>query len=299
MDFQTRIARYSSTSMAKSDQRPDPLDPLRAAILDQVRAAFNKGEVPKDRVPPSDEALFVKDSPIRMVHADVTGMMIGGIRGLFLQMLHPAALQGVLDYSNFREDAEGRFHRTAQFISVTTFGHRDQAEEAIARVNSIHRKITGTLPDGRPYSAGDPHTLAWVHIAEASSFLEGYIRHARPGMPRAEQDEYYAQMAVIGRALHADPVPTSAREAEEIMRTFRHELTTSKEAREIAQFVLAIRPRGFPAALQRAIAAEAVMMLPPFARSMLGLSRPGLAAIPARATSWGLGRTLRWAMRQK
>ena len=200
----------------------DPLDPLlnpvRDAIVNQVRAAFNHGKVPETRIPPSDEALFAKDSPIRMVHADVMGMMIGGIRGLFLQMLHPAALQGVLDYSNFREDAQGRFHRTAQFISVTTFGHRDRAQEAIARVNKIHRKITGTLPDGTPYAASDPRTAAWVHIAEASSFLAGYLRHARPGMPHAEQDEYYAQMAVIGRALGADPVPTSVAEAEAIRR---------------------------------------------------------------------------------
>ncbi len=279
-------------------ERRTPLDPLRNAILQQVRAAFNQGKVPENHTPPSDEALFVKDSPIRMVHADVTGMMIGGIRGLFLQMLHPAALQGVLDYSNFRKDAEGRFHRTAQFISVTTFGHRERAQEAIERVNRIHTKITGTLPDGTPYSATDPRTLAWVHIAEASSFLEGYLRHARPDMPRAQQDEYYAQMAVIGRALHADPVPTNVAEANAILREFRQELTTSKEAREIAQFVLAIRPRGFPAALQQAIGAEAVLLLPPFARSMLGLSRPGLAAFPARATTWGLGKTLRWAMRQ-
>jgi uncharacterized protein (DUF2236 family) len=295
MDFQTRSARYSCKGTM---ERRTPLDPLRNAILQQVRAAFNQGKVPENHTPPSDEALFVKDSPIRMVHADVTGMMIGGIRGLFLQMLHPAALQGVLDYSNFRKDAEGRFHRTAQFISVTTFGHRERAQEAIDRVNRIHTKITGTLPDGTPYSATDPRTLAWVHIAEASSFLEGYLRHARPDMPRAQQDEYYAQMAVIGRALHADPVPTNVTEANAILREFRQELTTSKEAREIAQFVLAIRPRGFPAALQQAIGAEAVLLLPPFARSMLGLSRPGLAAFPARATTWGLGKTLRWAMRQ-
>ncbi|WP_370177827.1 oxygenase MpaB family protein [Alteriqipengyuania sp.] len=278
--------------------RPDPFDPLRTAIVNQVRAAFNQGKVPETRVPPSDEALFEKDSPIRMVHADVMGMMIGGIRGLFLQMLHPAALQGVLDFSNFREDAQGRFHRTAQFISVTTFGHRDRAQEAIKRVNMIHKRIEGTLPDGTPYAAGDPRTAAWVHIAEASSFLAAYLRHARPGMPRVEQDEYYAQMALIGRALGAEPVPTSVAEADAITRELRNDLTTSKEAREVAEWVLAIRPQGFPAPLQQSIAAEAVLLLPSFARSMLGLHRPGLAALPARATTWGLGRTLRWAMRQ-
>ena len=279
-------------------ERRDPLDPLRNAILQQVRAAFNQGKVPQNPTPPSDEALFARDTPIRMVHADVMGMMIGGIRGLFLQMLHPAALQGVLDFSNFREDAQGRFHRTAQFISVTTFGHRDDAQDAIARVDRIHTKITGTLPDGTPYAASDPRTAAWVHLAEASSFLAAYLQHARPGMPRADQDEYYAQIAVIGRALGADPVPTSVAQAEAIMRDLRTDLTTSKEAREVAEWVLAIRPKGFPAPLQQSIAAEAVLLLPPFARSMLGLSRPGLAAFPARATTWGLGKTLRWAMRQ-
>ena len=96
---------------------------------------------------------------------------------------------------------------------------------------------------------------------------------------------------------HAD-VPQNVAEAEAILRELRGDLTTSKEAREVAQFVLAIRPQGFPVALQQAIAAEAVMLLPPFARSMLGLHRPGLAALPARATTRALGRALRWAMRQ-
>ena len=171
--------------------RPDPLNPLRNAILQQVRAAFNKGEVPKNHVPPSDEALFLKDSPIRMVHADIVAMMVGGVRGLLLQMLHPHALQGVLDHSNFRTDMHGRLRRTARFIAVTTFGHRDDAMAAVDRVNRIHAKVGGTLPDGTAYSATDPRTLAWVHVAEATSFLAAYLRHVRPDMPGSEQDEYY------------------------------------------------------------------------------------------------------------
>jgi hypothetical protein len=31
---------------------------------------------------------------------------------------------------------------------------------------------------------------------------------------------------------------------------------------------------------------------------MLGLERPGLTGIPARAATWGMGKTLRWAFRQ-
>ena len=271
---------------------------LRLRLVEKVRGVFNDLEGGEKPVPPSDEALFAKDTPIRMVHADIVAMMVGGIRGLLLQMLHPHALQGVLDHSNFRSDMHGRLRRTARFIAVTSFGHRDDATAAIERVNRIHAAVGGTLPDGKPYSATDPRVLAWVHVAEASSFLAAYMRHVRPDMPGSEQDEYYRQFAVIARALGADPVPTDRREAEAIFRELRGDLSSSPQAREIADLVLSQRPQGAPPAVQALLGAEAVALLPPFARSMLGLERPGLAAIPARAATWGMGKTLRWAFRQ-
>lgn len=277
---------------------PDPIESLRIKLVDQVRGVFNDVEGGQQPVPPSDEALFERDSPIRMVHADIVGMMVGGIRGLLLQMLHPHALQGVLDHSNFRADMHGRLRRTARFIAVTTFGHRDDAHKAIERVNRIHAKVSGTLPDGTAYSASNPRTLAWVHVVEATSFLAAYKRHVRPDMPGHEQDEYFRQFALIARALGADPVPENRNEAEALLRELRRDLRTSPEAREIAQLVLTQRPEGAPPAVQAMLGAEAVVMLPSFARSMLGLERPGLAALPARAATWGVGKTLRWAFRQ-
>jgi len=278
---------------------PIPLsERLRLKLVEQVRGVFNDVESGQQPVPPSDEALFARDTPIRMVHADIVAMMVGGIRGLLLQMLHPHALQGVLDHSNFRSDMHGRLRRTARFIAVTTFGHRDDAQAAIDRVNRIHAAVGGTLPDGSPYSASDPRVLAWVHVAEATSFLAAYLRHVRPDMPGAEQDEYYRQFAVIALALGADPVPTNRAEAEAIFRELRSDLAASTAAREVADLVLTQRPKGAPPAVQALLGAEAVALLPPFARSMLGLERPGLAAIPARAATWGMGKTLRWAFRQ-
>ena len=277
----------------------EPLsEKLRLKLVEKVRATFSEGNAQATPREPSDEALFERDSPIRMVHADIVGMMVGGIRGLFLQMLHPHALQGVLDFSNFRSDMHGRLSRTAHFITDTTFAHRDIAMEAIERVNRIHRSVKGTLPDGSAYEATDPRTLAWVHVAEATSFLAGYMRVTRPDMPGHEQDEYHRQFAVVAQALGADPIPTNRREAEIIFRELRADLKTSPEAREVADFVVRIRPEGTPPALQRAIILESIALLPPFARSMLGLERPGLTAIPARAATWGVGKTLRWAFRQ-
>lgn len=278
--------------------RPDPIESLRLKLVEQVRDVFNDKSAAHKPEPPSDAALFEKDTPIRMVHADLVGMMSGGIRALMLQMLHPHALQGVLDHSNFREDMHGRLQRTARFIAVTTFGHRDRATAAIERVNAIHAKIEGTLPDGTPYKATNPRTLAWVHVTEAQSFLAGYLRHVRPTMPGHEQDEYYRQFAIVARALGADPVPISRNEAETIFRELRHDLRTSAEAREVAQLVLTQRPKGAPIGVQAILGADAVAMLPSWSRSMLGLNTPGLTALPARAATWGVGKTLRWAFKQ-
>lgn len=277
---------------------PDPIETLRRKLVEQVRGVFNDTAGGQRPVPPSPHALFAPDTPIRMVHADIVSMMVGGIRALLLQMLHPDALQGVLDHSNFREDMHGRLRRTARFIAVTTFGHRDEAEKAIERVNRIHARVHGTLLDGTPYSATNPRTLAWVHVTEAASFLAAYKRHVRPAMPGHEQDEYFRQFALIARALGADPVPTSRNEAEALLRELRSDLRTSPEAREVARLVLTQRPPGTPPGLQAMLGAEAVDMLPPFARTMLGLARPGIAALPARAATWGMGKTLRWAFRQ-
>lgn len=276
----------------------DPVESLRLKLVSQVRGVFHDTANGQTPTPPSDEALFQRDTPIRLVHADLVGMMTGGVRALLLQMLHPHALQGVLDHSNFREDMHGRLRRTARFIAVTTFGHRDEAMKAIDRVNRIHAKVGGTLPDGSRYEATNPRTLAWVHVTEAQSFLAGYVRHVRPAMPVAEQDEYNRQFAVIARALGADPVPETRGEAERIFRELRHDLATSPEAREVAQLVLSQRPPGTPRSVQTMITADAVSMLPDWARHMLGLQRPVLTALPARAATWGMGRTLRWAFRQ-
>ncbi len=277
---------------------PRPSEKIREQLVGRVRAMFNDVEGGQQPVPPSDNALFERDSPIRLVHADVVSMMVGGVRGLLLQMLHPHALQGVIDHSDFRSDMHGRLRRTARFIAVTTFGEKSEAERVIARVNRIHERVSGTLPDGTPYSARTPETLAWVHVAEATSFLEGYLRYVRPTMPYAEQDEYFRQFATVARKLGADPVPETKVEAEHLLRAMRPQLKGSPQAREIARLVLTQRPRGAPVAVQQLLGTAAVDLLPNYARTMLGLKPPGLSALPARVAAQTMGRTLRWAFRQ-
>lgn len=272
-----------------------PADTVKHLLVRQVRAIFNdrsKGEAP---VVPSEHALFEPDSPIRMVHADVVAMMVGGMRALLLQMLHPVALQGVLDHSDFREDVAGRLRRTARFIAVTTYGHRDEAARTIAAVNAIHRRITGTLPDGSPYSATEPTVLGWVHLAEATSFLEAYLAYGDPAMPVKAQDRYFEQAAVVAEMLGAAPIPRSRAEAADLMTQMRGALRGSAATREVASFVLQGAAGRKPNPVARTLGTAAVDLLPPFARTMLGLRRPGLSVIPALVGTGAMAGAVRWA----
>lgn len=272
-----------------------PADAIRGLVVRQVRAVFNDRSRGEQPVVPSADALFEVDSPIRLVHADVVAMMVGGIRALLLQMLHPAALQGVLDHSDFREDIEGRLRRTARFIAVTTYGHRAEAEKAIASVNAIHVRVTGTLPNGEPYAATDPHLLAWVHLAEATSFLEAYLAYVDPRMLPAAQDRYFEQSAIVAEMLGATPLPRSRAEAALLMAEMRKELAGTAAAREVAAFLLDGGPDRRRGKIISTLAIAAVDLLPPFARMMLDIRRPGLASLPSVTGTHAMASIVRWA----
>ena len=272
-----------------------PSEAVRKLLVRQVRAVFHDAKRDEAPILPSDHALFEQDSPIRMVHADVVAMMVGGMRALLLQMLHPAALQGVLDHSDFRDDVQGRLRRTARFIAVTTYGDRRDAARAVATVNAIHARVTGHLPSGQPYSATDPRVLAWVHLAETTSFLEAYLTYADPGMPPRAQDRYFEQTAVVGEMLGASPVPRSRAEAHSLMAEFRGDLSGGTAAREVARFLLEGDEGRRPGRVMRTLGTAAVDLLPPFARTMLAIKRPGLTGLPALAGTLAMAGTIRWA----
>ena len=270
--------------------------PIKDGITAQVRALFNdqsRGEQPVAR---RTDGLFGPRAVAWRVHGDVTSMMVGGVAGLLLQMLHPAVLAGVWDHSNFRADMHGRLRRTARFIALTTFGSRTDAEAVIARVRRIHDQVRGTLPDGTPYAANDPAMLAWVHVTEATSFLNGWIRYAEPRMTGADQDRYFAEMARVAEPLGADPIPRNRAQARDLIRRMQPQLRTDARTREVAQFVLgqrAANPMAQP--LQSLTMQAGVDLLPAWAQRMHGLSSPVLSVPIVRAGTLGIARTLRWA----
>ena len=95
--------------------------PVVARIRHWVLSAFPRGQSGIDYDhPPGDPGLFGPDSVTWRVHADFPGMLSGGLCALMLQTLHPLALAGVWDHSNFREDLVGRLRRTTNFVAGTT-----------------------------------------------------------------------------------------------------------------------------------------------------------------------------------
>ena len=270
------------------------LEPAKVAIRRRITELFNdasKGERPILR---RADALFATDSVAWRVNGDIVTMMIGGVSGLLLQMLHPAVLAGVWDHSDFRSDMHGRLRRTAKFIAVTTYDHAEEGSAAIDRVRGIHDRIGGGLPDGTPYQAGDPTLLAWVHVTEAISFLNAWIRYAEPAMSRTEQDRYFAEMAVVAERLGADPVARDRASAEALIQSMRSSLRADVRTREVAQLVL---NQSVGAALtdtaSGVIMQAGVDLLPDWARTMHGLKTPPAPVV--RAGAHLLARTLGWA----
>jgi uncharacterized protein (DUF2236 family) len=262
------------------------------------RIAGSEGAAMRDRIHNTEgERWFAADRPIRTVHGDAS-MFVGGLRALLLQSLHPLAMAGVADHSDYRSDPWGRLQRTTFFLAVTTFGLASDAEAAVARVRGVHRRVQGVAPDGRPYSAGDPHLLRWVHIAETDSFLRTYQRYGAVRLDPDEQDGYVADTAVVARKLGIAQPPTTVTELNEQLAGFRAELQGTRAARSAARYLLLRPPLPVLARAPYAVlGAAAVGSLPAWARVPLRLPYlPITEATSVRAAGTALVRTVRWMM---
>jgi uncharacterized protein (DUF2236 family) len=240
---------------------------------------------------------FEAGSPITRVHGDAS-MFVGGLRALLLQTLHPAAMRAVSEHSGFRGDMWGRLHRTSTFLAVTTFGVAGDAQQAVDLVRRIHDRVTGTMPDGSAYAASDPHLLAWVHAAEADSFLRAHQVYGRAPLDQAGRDLYVAQIAQVGARLGVLDPPTTETELAAVLAAYRPELRGTAEAREAVRYVLLKPPLPLAARAPYAVlAAAAVGLMPVWTR--LPLRLPWLP-VSERTVVRGLGGlatgTIRWAL---
>ncbi len=173
------------------------------------------------------------------VHLDRT-MWVGGVRSLMLQALHPMAMWGVWQNSNFRDDPFGRLQRTSDFVGLGTFGSPEEVEKAAYRVREIHRSLRILNHDtGRKERLDQPELLLWVHCAEVYSFL---VVARRAGLPLTDAmaDRYLREQRrsaeLVG--LHAEDVPGSVAEMEAYFAEMRPRLRVTEEAAETVRFLM-------------------------------------------------------------
>lgn len=245
-----------------------------------------------------DHGLFGPDSVTWRIHGH-PAMLVGGLRALMLQALEPRAMAAVADHSGFRSDPWGRMRRTAEYVTITTFGTTAEAEAAGRRVRAIHRRVRGVdSHSGLPYGADDVELLAWIHNVEVDSFLTAYRALAGP-VPPEDADRYVAEMSRAGElvGLPSSAVPTTWDALQGYLALAP--LEASPAARQAFPMLVAPpAPEGAPGfrAMWTAVVLTAVSLLPDRARRAYRLRWLPPAALPLRLGVGGFLRLARAAM---
>jgi len=250
---------------------------VKARILETVHDGDLRLE--RFREPAGDVGLFGPDSMAWRVHSHPGGMLTGGFGALMLQSLHPLAMAGVAEFSDYREDPLGRLSKTARYVTMTSFGPTHEAQAAIARVRRAHAYIRGTACDGRSYRADDPDLLTWVHTAEVSCFLAGYQAFSGNPLTPEECDRYFAEVAVLAERLGAREVPRSAAEAASYIARTRPVLAGTPAALEAVGFLRGFGRDALERLVTKLLMNGGIALLPGWARAQLGIRRPGAVRV--------------------
>ena len=219
---------------------------------------------------------------------DNPAALVGGLRALVVQSLHPLAMAGVAQHSDYRRRPLERLRRTAYYVGATAMGDTATALEAAEHVKRVHKRVRGVDPvTGRPYSAEDPETQVWVHTVEWHSFLVAYNVFAHR-LSEAKQDQYMAEGVKVATLLGtpAEKFPASMAEVRDYFDDVTPQLCVSAQAREAIGFVVNppltrdLLPYWAPI---RVLGQAAVAITPRRLRRIAGIDRPPAVDIAAIA----------------
>jgi uncharacterized protein (DUF2236 family) len=225
-----------------------------------------------------DQGLFGPESVTWRVIGHQASL-VGGLRSLMIQSLHPLAMAGVAEFSDYRTRPLRRLQRTSRYVAATTFGTTEQAHEAAALVRRMHKRVHGVDPvTGVAYSAEDPSTQVWVHTVEIHSFLAAY--RAFGGVISDEEcDRYFAENVQVAELVGTpvSMVPASVAEVRSYFASVRPELRMSEFAHDAIHFVLH-PPLGNRELLAyqlplRALSNAALALVPRDLRRLAGIDR--------------------------
>ncbi|MEU4237776.1 oxygenase MpaB family protein [Actinoplanes sp. NPDC026619] len=232
-----------------------------------------------------DVGLFGPGSVTWKLHQEPI-LLLGGLRSLYLQALHPRAVTAVAQNSRYRADPWGRLTRTSAYVGTVVWGTTEEAEAASLRVRRMHARMTAADPrTGERFRIDEPDLLRWVHVAEVESFLSTAVR-AGVRLTPDEIDGYYTEQLRAAELMGLDPatVPATADEVSAYYDEMLPTLALSRDGLETALFLTVPSVpeswggRAFRLGLTLGptrwayfgIAATAMALLPPWARRLYG-----------------------------
>lgn len=247
----------------------------------------------------SDLGLFGPDSVTWRVHAEPI-LFASAPRALLLQALHPRAIAGVMQNSDFKNDPWGRLQRTVTYVATVVYGTTAQAQAAARHVRAVHAAMTATDPDtGEEFRVDSPDLLRWVHVTEVDSFVTTAQR-AGLALSAGEVDQYYTEQRRAAELVGLDPesVPGTAAEVADYYERLRPQLHSTPEALDVMRFLLTPPlPYGLGLTPVRVafwgFSALGIGLLPGWARRLYRL--PGLPTtdLSATASAYTLRRLMR------
>jgi len=188
-----------------------------------------------------DPGLFAPTDAPWVVHGDLA-TLIGGIRALLVQALHPGSLAGVSQHSRYEQDPLGRLAGTTKWLTITTFGSCSAIEVEASRVNRMHERVQGEYIDGdghaHAYRAADQDLLLWVHVAFTDSFLATHLMFGNEAIPGGP-DEYVRLWSKAVAPLGLDDVPLSSVQLQELIAKLiaNQTLTVTPITKKVIQFI--------------------------------------------------------------
>ena len=225
--------------------------------------------------------LYLPDDAPWVVHADL-GTLVGGVRALLMQALHPGSLAGVRTHSRYKDDPLGRLAGTIRWLTITTFASHEALAAEASRVNRMHDRVKGQYEtssgESRSYRAADPDLLRWVHIAFMDSFLRSHQIFSTQPIPGGA-DAYVSLWAKSVEPLGLTDVPMNEKELLTWLDHYRGELSVNDDTRDVIQW---LRNPPLPIAARPVYALlfqSALASLPPEHRKLIGLKSLPLSVL--------------------
>ena len=221
----------------------------------------------------NDVGLFAPEDAPWIIHRDFS-TLVGGVRALLMQALHPGSLAGVAQHSRYEQDPLGRLSGTIRWLTVTTFGSVEAVQNEAGRVNRMHTKVSGAYQTAQgetsSYRAADPRLLLWVHIAFMESFLRAHQNYSRAPIPGGA-DAYVKLWGKSVAPLGLSDVPTSEQELNQLLDQFSEELIVTEKTKSVINWIRKAPLPPLTKPVYKLLFYSAVASLEPRFRDLIGI----------------------------